>query len=439
MKRCFREEDNMIDRRGSISLRAALACFLIFAAHQAAQAGSLTTIHTFTGSPVDGAGPTGVVIVPSGVLYGTTRLGGNSSCYDCGTVFSLTPPATQGGDWTESVYSFSFQSLGAGPNGIIIGPVGALLYGTTTSGGTCGNGNVFVVKAPSPNKSWGESSLFSFCDPNLFPTNPPAIGPGGVLYGTLAEGSGSVSSGSVFSLTPPASPVFSWTENVLYTFTGEGDGQEPNGVAIDVSGALYGTTRVGGVSIRTVGTLYSLTPPSVPGGAWTKTILHNFPSSKGDGGYPASGVLIGTDGVLYGVTPVGGQPGCKQQGCGIVYSLVPPGSTGSGTYTIIHAFLGWKGGDGGTPSGGLVAHNGVLYGVTTYGGSAACGSRPADPGCGTIYSLTPPATSGGAWTETVLYSFTGGNACLAPLGQLAIDLNGVIYGVTATTVFSFTP
>jgi len=429
MERCFREEENMTDRRGSISLRAALACFLILAAHQAAQAGTLTTIHTFTGSPVDGSNATGVVIGPGGVLYGATSSGGNSSCYQCGTVFSLTPPATPGGEWTESVYSFPFPPAGDGPYGIIIGAAGAVLYDTTYGGGSCGNGNVFELRPPSLSASWEESVLFSFCQSgsNVGPRNAPAIGPDGVLYGTIAEGDG-----SVFSLTPPASAGGSWTENVLYTFNGEGDRGIPNSVAVGASGALYGTTQGNG------GVVYSLTPPNTPAGPWVETILHNFLDKKGDGAYPDTGVLIGADGVLYGVTPSGGVKECYFKGCGIVYSLVPPASAGGGQYTVLHGFTGTAKGDGAVPSGGLAAHNGVLYGVTQYGGTVACRNPPVG-GCGSIYSLTPPAAEGGAWTETVLYSFTGGSDGLDPLGQLAIDPSGVIYGVTATTVFSFTP
>jgi len=51
------------------------------------------------------------------------------------------------------------------------------------------------------------------------------------------------------SLTPPTSPGGSWTENVLYAFTGGADGGQPNeGVVRDARGNLYGTTNVGGIA-----------------------------------------------------------------------------------------------------------------------------------------------------------------------------------------------
>lgn len=56
-------------------------------------------------------------------------------------------------------------------------------------------------------------------------------------------------------------------------------------------------------------------------------------------------------------------------------------------------------GDGGFPYAGLIFDaSGALYGTTTAGGTDRVG---------TVFKLTPPATSAGAWTESVLYSFTG--------------------------------
>jgi hypothetical protein len=73
-----------------------------------------------------------------------------------------------------------------------------------------------------------------------------------------------------------------------------------------------------------------------------------------------------------------------------------------------------------------LAPNGSLYGVTGMGGtSSAC---PGYQGCGTLYELTPPTTPGGPWTETVLYSFTGGADGAYPAGSLTIGPNGVLYG-----------
>jgi len=87
--------------------------------------------------------PNAVVIGPGGVLYGTTHEGGASNA---GIVFSLRPPATEGGAWTETVlHTFTGGNDGGGPlGGLAFGP-GNALYGTTYSGGSSNQGTVFAL------------------------------------------------------------------------------------------------------------------------------------------------------------------------------------------------------------------------------------------------------------------------------------------------------
>ena len=130
-----------------------------------------------------------------------------------------------------------------------------------------------------------------------------AIGRGGVLYGTTSVG-GTSDNGTVFSLTPPASSGGAWTLAVLCNFLEGFAATAPEaGVAIGHDGVLYGTTTGG---VFNTGTVYSLTPPSSAGGAWTETLLHTFTGYPSDGSGPEAGVVIGHDGVLYGTTPIGG-------------------------------------------------------------------------------------------------------------------------------------
>jgi len=69
--------------------------------------------------------------------------------------------------------------------------------------------------------------------------------------------------------------------------------------------------------------------------------------------------------------------------------------------------------DGYWPQASLVADSaGNLYGTTEGGGN----------NYGTVFELSPPATAGGAWTETILYSFQGsGNDGAFPMGTLVFD------------------
>jgi len=63
------------------------------------------------------------------------------------------------------------------------------------------------------------------------------------LYG-VTLGGGSYSYGTVFELTGKGT---SWTETILYNFTGGADGNQPiSGLAVDSKGNLYGSTYRGG-------------------------------------------------------------------------------------------------------------------------------------------------------------------------------------------------
>ena len=54
-------------------------------------------------------------------------------------------------------------------------------------------------------------------------------------------------------------------------------------------------------------------------------------------------------------------------------------------------------------------------------------------GSGTVYSLIPPVTPGGSWTEKELYAFTGINGLgdeYGPSGAPAFGPHGTLYGTT---------
>jgi uncharacterized repeat protein (TIGR03803 family) len=93
-------------------------------------------IHTFADAPDDGTSPYAGLTSAEGMLYGTTYDGG---AWGKGTVYSLTPPTTAGGPWTEAVlYSFAGAAMGDGsyPEGGVVAGSGGRLYGTTFYGGT---------------------------------------------------------------------------------------------------------------------------------------------------------------------------------------------------------------------------------------------------------------------------------------------------------------
>lgn len=58
-----------------------------------------------------------------------------------------------------------------------------------------------------------------------------------------------------------------------------------------------------------------------------------------------------------------------------------------------------------------------------------CGSARAASN-GTVFKLSPPAVSGGAWTKTILYTFKGGSDGKYPFGELVFDPSGNIFSTT---------
>jgi uncharacterized repeat protein (TIGR03803 family) len=103
---------------------------------------------------------------------------------------------------------------------------------------------------------------------------------------------------------------------MIYSFMGQSDGGAPYGaLALGANGVLYGTTTVGGT--YGVGTVVQLNPPTPPDGVWTENVLYSF-TGLGDGSQPYAGVVIGSDEALYGTTVFGGAAGY-----GTAYELVP--------------------------------------------------------------------------------------------------------------------
>jgi len=154
--------------------------------------------------------------------------------------------------------------------------------------------------------------------------------------------------------------------------------------------------------------------------AQKESTVHNFKRGT-DGAFPNASLISDSAGNLYGTTTQGGDnANCKDGktvfGCGTVYELTPPGNgVTHWTETILYAFQG-EPTDGTGPAAPLVFDSaGNLYGTTENGGAS---------NKGTIFELSPPAESGGAWTESVLYSFTAE----APTTGLVLDSEGNLYG-----------
>jgi uncharacterized repeat protein (TIGR03803 family) len=182
----------------------------------------------------------------------------------------------------------------------------------------------------------------------------------------------------------------------LYIFHGAYDGGNPHGQLLDVNGLFYGTAEAGGADDQ--GVVFTIDPIS-----GKETVVRSFKGGN-DGSQPI-GSLVPLNGLLYGVTQ-GGGPG----GDGTLFSIYPP----TGAEKIVHSFAGDS--DGFQPSGGPIAVNGILYGVTWAGGP--------DEG-GTVYAINPHSKK-----ERILFALGGTGTGQNPVGSL-LYYNGALYGVTS--------
>jgi uncharacterized repeat protein (TIGR03803 family) len=114
--------------------------------------GNETVLHTFTGGN-DGAAPlfAGLIMDTAGNLYGTTQNGGGSSncAVGCGTVFKLD---TSGNETVLHSFTGSPGDGARPPAGLIMDKTGNL-YGTTNGGGASGFGTVFKLTVQTPQQA----------------------------------------------------------------------------------------------------------------------------------------------------------------------------------------------------------------------------------------------------------------------------------------------
>ena len=359
------------------------------------------------GNGSDGSGPAaGLVTDSSGNFYGTTQNGG---IYGAGTVFKLTPAGSE-----STIWNFGNGTDGKNPTADLTLDASGNLYGSTFAGGANGFGTVFEVTAQG-----SEAVLWNFDPLNGDGHGSQAgllIDASGNLYGTTFGGGPFKDSGTAFELSPPAIGGGAWTESTVWNFGQGTDGFSPYGrLIMDTSGNLYGTTHYGGTNGLLGGIAFKLAPPAKAGKLWTESILWSF-GAGADGQNPAAGLLMDGSGNLYGTTQGGGTAGGFPGGT--VFKL-----TSAGSESILWNFNPAVSGEGLDPTAVLLLDtNGNLYGTTQLGGAW---------GQGTVFRLTPPAISGGNWTEAILWSFlNNGTDGEIPLAGMLLGARGNLYGTT---------
>ena len=395
-----------------------LALVLLVAASAFGQHPVKHVIYNFLGG-ADGADSNGTLVADSaGNLYGAAASYGFN-----GNVFELSPPTTSDGAWTKTVI-YSFQGSpndGSGAPSALTFDKAGNLYGATGAGGTNYSGTVFELSPPATKGgAWTETVLYNFPPGYTYgkaelPGGQLTFDGAGNIFGTAAGGIGECfknGCGTVFQLKRPTTVGGAWRGRVIYAFGAfSGDSTLPQAGFVFRSGALYGLAATGGANGQ--GTLFEL---SQQDGVWSETILHSF--TVAEGSEPTGGLITDPDGNLYGTTFNGGSVGV-----GAVFELSPPAAIGGQWQeTTIYSFTG--GDDGAFPQAGVIRDKtGKLFGTTRSGGN---GNGRIGAGEGTVFKLIPPSTVGGSWTEKNMHTFHDGGG--QPLGKVLL-VNGMgIFG-----------
>lgn len=352
-------------------LRHGIDCLL-----RPAAAGCLVALATGTSlSPAaavyevlaDFAKPGSQVMAPltahsDGNFYGVATANG---AFDSGTVFKMTAAGA-----LTTLHAFSGGD-GAAPAAKLIEGTDLALYGTAPQGGANGFGCVFRITTGGVFTKLADFTGTSGSAPGSVP-HALTLHSDGNFYGVTQAG-GANGFGTVFKMTPAG--VVSSLVNFSGT-AGTRPGANPLGPLVFSGNLLYGVTKTGGAG--NAGVIFEVSTT----GTWRS--LGEFTGAAGTrpGANPAGGLMLNTDGALYGTTEFGGT-----NGFGVAFKTT---TAASPAFTTLRHFADATGSQ---PCGTLVrGSDGLLYGTTANGGTN---------GLGAVFKIS---TTG---TYTVITNLTG--------------------------------
>jgi uncharacterized repeat protein (TIGR03803 family) len=307
------------------------------------------------------------------------------------------------------------------------------LFGTTLQGGAGYYGTVFEIKntgtAAAPVYASAPTTLVTFSPSGFYPKAGLIADAKGDLFGTTSAG-GSGGNGTLFEIQNTgtvAVPIYASGPTTLVSFGSNGsngsNGELPNGRLIaDSNGNLFGTTETAigadgygtAFEIKNTGTVSA---PVYTGGA---TTLVTFGFSGSSGIYPEGGLVADANGDLFGTTSGGGA-----NGDGAVFEIQNIGTVSAPVYASAPITLvTFNGSNGAEPYAGLtVDSNGNLFGTTLKGGAS---------GTGTVFEIQNTGTvAAPVYASNPITLLYGGS----PEARLIVDANGDLFGTTDSSVF----
>ncbi len=363
----------------------------------------LTALHGFVGSPGDGSNWSTMTQGTDGNFYGTSVTGGpfsaacNTNLLGCGLLFKLTPSGT-------FTVLYTFTGSTANHNATPIYPYGALLQATDGNFyGTTSEGPAVFKMTPA-----GSVTFLTFLGGGSYGNLVQASD--GNFYGTTALGGPGTCSADRSAVCSPQSgtggTVFRMTPagalTTLKAFDGGADGSKPYaGLVLASDGNLYGTTQSGASGF---GTVFRITT----GGSFTR--LHTFTGGDADGANPYAPLIQGSDGNLYGSTTYG-----TRDNVGTIFRI-----TTAGAFTLLHTFTGFTVPDGaprpGIPLDGaypaaplVQMADGSLVGVTGGGGALVAGTAFKITSAGVYFQIAVFSGNAEGSSPTWLIRASDGN------------------------------
>ncbi len=306
--------------------------FEITAASLASASPTITPLASFSNAV--GEEPLANPIIDSnGNLYGTTSFGGASGD---GTVWEMTAAniasAVDGDGTINSIASLDGADGYDSDYAPLLRDANGDLFGTASSQSTGGGGTVFEIAAGNINLQENSvvTTLYTFppspVDSSSFPNGYAPEGgviedSNGNLFGTTSAGGGD-NVGEIYEIATENNNTFSIVDSFDRT-----DGAGPQGnLLMDSAGDLFGTAETGGAGLTT-GVVYEVANSGTVANPSFGSIndLVTFNGSNGES--PQVGMIMDSNGNLYGTTDAGGSGGNND---GNVFELSPT-STSSAT------------------------------------------------------------------------------------------------------------
>lgn len=254
------------------------------------------------------------------------------------------------------------------------------LFGATAEGGVNNQGAVYELKR-NGGGTFSYSVIYSLggadIDGMSFPQGRVGVGPDGHLYiSTVIDAVHG--NGGIFELVPDTRGGWKLGRHIL--FDGSNGAKPQSGVVVDTQGHIYGNARVGGVGNvgEGYGTVFEVVSE---GGRWKIEVLHKFSGSAPEGAFPKTELLVDKHGDLYGTSDL------------CVYKLHNSGGTWQ--FSTIYEFTSRQ---GDTNSAGALHEDsaGNLYGTADVYPSLH--GTPAQ----VVYKLSQP-TYRDRWTWSELF------------------------------------